>query len=1457
MIPLCFNNAQTNGLLDTGADISAVSQSFFNKLKVNTRDLKPPSISFIKGAGGAVHKITAEAVLDMQIDNLKIKHRFFIVPDLHQTCILGHDFLTEYKVQISYENNTVKINDRQTQAEINLITTNSKARLTRATYIPPGTIRTVQIHMPEKGLTSDKAIMLSPSTKLTELQIALIECLVPSHKQTAWVQIANLTQNAVKLSRKTPIADIHVIDTRDVQMLSNQNLSNVNSLRHETHKQETINAQTHPTETKTSDIKFDLSNSDLNDQQKQDLLCLLREYRDCFATSMDEIGCTPLITHSIDTTDEIPVKARAYKTSPEMKRVLEDEVQTLLDNDIIEHSSSDYASPVILVRKPNNTYRLVVDFRKLNQKIKDVVFPLPLLSDVIDQIGTSKSEYFSSLDLKSGYFQVPLGERYRHKTAFICHHGLFQFKRMVMGLSTSSATFQKLMNNVFKGLSWHILLCYLDDVLVHSKTFEDHLQHLRLVFDRLRLANLTLTPSKCFFATKSVKFLGHRLSKHGSSPEKSNTHAIDTFPTPRTQKQVRQFLGMAGYFRKFVKDYSRIAYPLFKLLTKETTNSKGHIVWTEDCDRAFKDLKRALTTEPVVLKYPTPDGQMYLTTDGSKKGVSYILSQEDDKGVIRPVCYGGKSLRPEQANWPVSHIELYAIILGIREYRPYLASRKFKILTDCKSLTWLKTTKHTNGRLIRWNLELMQYNFEISHLSGRQNVVADTLSRRRYNDETERHTQTSDDETDMHASDMQHMTALHSNTTNNADYVQNIANGDQTQLKHVQMQNQSKMSANANELPSLLEQEKQAFVRALQTGTDTTQTKVNVGKLQEECDELKPLYMYMKYDTLPNNTQQAKQIVIESQQYAILNNRLYHLYQPRTKNRDPKSKLEHQLVIPKCLRPDVLHAYHDSATGACHPGFKRTFESIRMKYYWKHMYQEVSDYTSTCTVCQEMKRDPSKRVAPLKPYQIDPIFSRWHIDFLSGLPTTRNGNKNILLAIDSFSHITEAFALKTQSADEVAKILYENIICRYGCPTTLVADNAANFKSKIVNALCDTFHIKNQSISSYNPHSNGIIEKQVGILTQCLRTLCSETPNKWDEHLQSAMMAFRLSPSLNSTGYSPFYLMTGRHMHLPIDNILDNRPSVTGCLHQYIEDMTKNLHIIRDTAKRNILKHKEIFKERYDRKSKIPNFRVGQHVYVTVEHIPVGVSRKLYPRYSGPFYITQKGKNHSYKLRHCTTNKALKYTVHANRLKLYKDPRDVRRERYLPRLQNHNHDPAPPARLVPTQRDTAQDAKDTEAIHEGQDTHEAMQRNPPPDIHDEPLGPENAQGPPPQGEITPQEPRRQQNTIPGEDGAKQSQSKNTKRRTEIEPRSEGVISGDTSPTDERADSQENDDIWYEAEKLLKSKRVNGQKHYLVQWSDKNAKPSWEPECNITPLLIEQFHIKKTSKQNRKRKKTRK
>ncbi|MCG7879964.1 MAG: RNA-directed DNA polymerase, partial [Candidatus Thiodiazotropha endolucinida] len=307
----------------------------------------------------------------------------------------------------------------------------------------------------------------------------------------------------------------------------------------------------------------------------------------------------------------------------------------------------------------------------------------------------------------------------RHKSSFICHHGTFQYKRVPFGLKISSFVQQLLINNVFKELNFDILLAYVDDVLVHSQTFEQHLSHLRLVFERLRAANLTLTPDKCFFATKSVKFLGHNFSEAGVVPCQSKTDAIDSFPTPRTQKEVKRYLGMTGYYRRFIKNYSSIAYPLFKLLSKNNTSEvKQKFVWTPECEESFRTLKKALVTEPILLRYPRNDKPYVLQTDGSQIAVSYVLLQEGDDGILHPVCYGGKSLRKEQRNWPPLHIELYAILLGVREYRSYLISKPFKVITDCRSLQYLRNMALTSGKLTRWNIESMQYNLKLNLKRG-------------------------------------------------------------------------------------------------------------------------------------------------------------------------------------------------------------------------------------------------------------------------------------------------------------------------------------------------------------------------------------------------------------------------------------------------------------------------------------------------------------------------------------------------------------------------------------------------------------------------------------------------------------------------------------------------------------------------------------------------------------------
>ena len=324
---------------------------------------------------------------------------------------------------------------------------------------------------------------------------------------------------------------------------------------------------------------------------------------------------------------------------------------------------------------------------------------------------------------------------------------------MPMGLKSSSFVQQFLVNELFKGLSWHILLCYVDDILIHSPTFEQHLAHLRLVFDRLRSAHLTLSLNKCVFLTPSVKFLGNIFTKDGIFPCKSKTAAIDNLPTPKSQKEVKRFLGVTGYYRRYIPSYSKIAYPLFKLLSKENAKENGtkKFIWSDEADTTFRLLKQALLKEPILLHYPDVNKQLTLRTDGSKVAISYALMQEGDDGLLHPICYGGKSLRKEQRNWPILHIELYAILLGIREYRSYLVSKPFKVITDCRSLQYLKNMALTSGKLARWNIELMQYNFTIEFQKGSSNNLCDMLSRRQYeNDDQNEDCQTDCEQNVLH-----------------------------------------------------------------------------------------------------------------------------------------------------------------------------------------------------------------------------------------------------------------------------------------------------------------------------------------------------------------------------------------------------------------------------------------------------------------------------------------------------------------------------------------------------------------------------------------------------------------------------------------------------------------------------------------------------------------------------------
>ncbi|CAC5420621.1 Retrovirus-related Pol polyprotein from transposon 17.6 [Mytilus coruscus] len=342
--------------------------------------------------------------------------------------------------------------------------------------------------------------------------------------------------------------------------------------------------------------------------------------------------------HRIDTGDAAPVRQRFYRQSPAMKTESSKHIKEMLDNNIIEPSQSEWASPVCLVRKKGSTssssaskqpqYRFCIDFRQLNLLCVKRVYPIVQMDDIVDMLGEAKAKFYSTVDMFNGYHQIKLDPETKHKTAFTCHEGVFEFNRLPFGLSNSPHTFQLVMSEALRGINWKSALVYMDDVLIFSKTFEEHLHHLTILFQKLREVNLKLKPTKCTFAAKEVKFLGHVLSKDGIAVDTTKIDAVKTFPVPQNITDVRAFLGLANYYRKFVKGFSKIASPLHRLLVKG-----AKFIWDNDCQKSFDEIKTLLISAPI-LAFPdfSKDFILYLYTDASQIAIGYILGQKDRKG---------------------------------------------------------------------------------------------------------------------------------------------------------------------------------------------------------------------------------------------------------------------------------------------------------------------------------------------------------------------------------------------------------------------------------------------------------------------------------------------------------------------------------------------------------------------------------------------------------------------------------------------------------------------------------------------------------------------------------------------------------------------------------------------------------------------------------------------------------
>lgn len=448
------------------------------------------------------------------------------------------------------------------------------------------------------------------------------------------------------------------------------------------------------------------------------LVKILDEYPDVLT---DRLGVTNKMEYKILLTDQIPVRQSPYRLSPPKMRELRKIINQQLKDGVIRPSVSPYASPVFLVKKPSGQgFRPVVDYRLLNQKVVLESVPLPDLHNCFTWF--AGAQYFTVLDLNQAYHQVPLAEESKALTAFTTDWNLYEYNRVPFGLATGAAVLSRLLDSVLGELKYKFVYNYLDDVVIYSKSFEEHLSHVQQVLDKFREAGLTVKPSKVDLARREISFLGHIVSAGGVKVDHERTKSIRQFPPPRNKREVARFIGMINFFRKFLPNFAQMAAPLNQLRRKGES-----FKWTESHQAAFDNLKQALASAPV-LAIPDFEREFVLQTDASNSGLAAVLLQEHEGG-RRAIAYASRSLTEAERKYSVYELEALAVMFGLEKFRFYLEHKEFTLETDNQALSWVLARPRKTGRLARWAVRISAFRFKVKHIKGTDNQVADALSR--------------------------------------------------------------------------------------------------------------------------------------------------------------------------------------------------------------------------------------------------------------------------------------------------------------------------------------------------------------------------------------------------------------------------------------------------------------------------------------------------------------------------------------------------------------------------------------------------------------------------------------------------------------------------------------------------------------------------------------------------------
>lgn len=1148
-------------LIDTGSQVSLVSERVFAKFSRNVRSV--PLTMKVTAANGSEIPYDGYFESDVIVWGQLVRKKVFLVgkesasSQSSEDVIIGMNILSELKEFESCPEllGTAKVAGRDSV----LIPSGSAVRV-RVGGLRETDLRPSQVLIEPLPISPHGLIILPTASEVRGRDV--------------WVQVVNVNAEDIILKPKTRIGTFHFVCGEAPR-------SSV-ELEVKCDRVVVVNAAE-----EHCSIPFDLSECDVAPSDKKKLETLLSKFPDLYYTPETGLGYTEVSKHRIHMTDDVPVTSPFRRIPPNEIQEVKKHIESLLDQNIITKSTSPYASPIVIVRKKNGDIRMCIDYRKLNAKTIPDAFPLPRIDDSLDALG--KAKLFTTLDLASGYHQVAMDERDRQKTAFTTPFGLYEYMRMPMGLINSGATFQRMMSSTMSDLAFKILLVYLDDLLIYSSNFEDHLERLETVLSRLQQVGLKVNPKKCTFAQKSVEYLGHTVSADGIAASKEKTRAVSSWKVPTTLRELRAFLGFASYYRRFVRDFAKIAAPLNNLVSlayqtqgpkkRQSKNVDIASNWTPDCQKAFDTLKAALISPPV-LGYASFDRPFILETDACSQGIGAVLSQDQPEG-RRVIAYASRTLRQGErntSNYSSLKLELLALKWAICEkFRHYLMGSTVLAYTDNNPLSHLKTAK-LGAIEQRWAAELACFDFTIKFRSGRENINADALSR----------FPTPDTKSDSEDDEL--IAVSCSQQTRDPEIEVVVHRASVEELNAISRLGEEQFDITGPKNP--LKVQEDTYPDLLATCFPSL-GKARLAEATLSDSSLMSLAPFIRKKNRPS-LKEAVTLGSGAKPY------LRHLAKMRIEDNviykdaiDPVHGTISQIVVPESLRPMMLDLVHQQAG---HQGPDRALQLLRRRVFWPNMHLDADEWCRRCQRCQVAKkpgttpRTPMGHLLATKPLEVVSI------DF-TVLEPSSDGKENVLVITDVFTKFAITVVTKDQTAATVAKALITHWFAHYAIPQRIHSDRGRNFESSIMQELCAHYGIMKSRTTAYHPAGNGQCERFNRTMHGLLRTLESEQKKKWPAYLPELCHVYNCTPHA-TTGFSPFYLMFGRDPRMPLDLFLGEKQEAWQAVmpNEWLGNHLDRLKWAHDAAAKRSGAKADKRKERYDRGLASSDLRPGDFV---------------------------------------------------------------------------------------------------------------------------------------------------------------------------------------------------------------------------------------------------------------------